>query len=200
MTEWDIRNELFGVCVLALKVRIPACKRLYEFNMRLVKQHSKSTAGKTRNISSWMSTRLQITQSYKHNRGKKSKNKQCSCSTKKKKKEEEKFSREHPWGLFFMWNDSGPPLLSCRDTKGSKTPKAHFLKVHKQTPFWKVWSGGSGSTLSCLFECADRSLQSVATIYSQLRPVLAAAEAELKQFISMLLRLAAFCLPLLYLM
>lgn len=27
-----------------------------------------------------------------------------------------------------MWNDSKPPLLSVRDTKGSKTPKTTFLK------------------------------------------------------------------------
>lgn len=44
MREWDIRNELsvsVYTCVhvcLGLKLWIPACKKLYEFNMRVVEQ------------------------------------------------------------------------------------------------------------------------------------------------------------------
>lgn len=67
LNEISQMNFLVSVYVclsLGLKLWLPACKRLYEFNMRVVKECSESTAGKKRNIPSWMSTRLQITQSY----------------------------------------------------------------------------------------------------------------------------------------
>lgn len=88
-TLWlnEISEINFCVCLShGLKLWLTARKRLYEFNMRVVKECSELTAGKRRNISSWMSTRLQITQSYKHNVERRGRNKQCSCRTKKSTK------------------------------------------------------------------------------------------------------------------
>ena len=169
MMEWDIRNELFVcvcVCVctsvfvcLGLILWIPACKRLYEFNMRVVKERSESTAGKRRNISSWMSTRLQITQSYQHNgerRGKMQKQTVQLPHTKRRTK-------------VFMRTSVGLVLL-CEMTANRRCyPSGTPRKVkHRKTTFLKKLKNRrrsercdperSGYTLCCLFECTDWSL------------------------------------------
>lgn len=123
------------------------------------------------------------------------KNKQCSCSTKKKKRT--KVFMRTSARVVFMWNDSGPPLLSYRDAKGSKTPKTHFFKNFKNS---SERCDPVGSRLRSLLSLWMRRPEPAASIYSQSRPPMAATEAELRQFISMLLCLAAFCLSLLYLM
>lgn len=59
--------ELMCACVCVSrpeKLQIPGLKRLYKFNMRVVKERSEPAAGKRRNISSRMSKQPPLAQSH----------------------------------------------------------------------------------------------------------------------------------------